>query len=395
MLKLAHVTTSDISLALLLGHQLQAYREAGFEMTGISAAGPWCADLETQGIRHLAIPALRRSWAQAADARAFFELLRLFRRQRFDIVHTHNPKTGVFGRIAARLAGTPIVVNTVHGVYGTDGSAARRATYLTLERIAAACSDFEFCQSREDLEMLRALRIVRPERSMYIGNGVDLAIFDPGAVDRSAVRASLGLDDATIVIGTVGRLVWEKGLREVFDAAERIHGARPGVRFLVVGPRDEGKADAVPEATVVDLERRGVVRFLGLRRDVRDLYGIMDMFVLASYREGFPRSAVEASAMGLPLVLTDIRGCREAVTDGQNGFLVPPRDARRLEAALVRLIDDPQMRRRFGDASRQKALSAFDERRIIGQILDTYRVLLAEKRGRAVDGFNQESVRGR
>jgi len=396
MPKLAHVTTSDISLALLLGNQLRAYREAGFEPTGISAAGAWGADLQAQGIPHLEISALRRSWAPAADARAFYDLVRLFRRHRFDIVHTHNPKTGVLGRIAARVAGTPVVVNTVHGLYGTDGGAARRRMYLTMERIAAACSDYEFCQSREDLELLRALKIVSPDRSSYIGNGVDLTIFDPAAVDRRAVRTSLGIDDATVVVGAVGRLVWEKGLRELFEAAERIRADTPNVRFIAVGPRDEDKSDAVPQATLTELERRGIMQFLGLRRDVRDLYAAMDVFVLASYREGFPRSAVEAAAMRLPLVLTDIRGCREVVEVGQNGFLVPPRDVSSLEGALQRLIADAHMRQRFGDASRTKALDAFDERRIIGQILDVYRMLMAEKPGRVVSNghihIDQKSV---
>jgi len=395
MPKLAHLTTSDISLVLLLGHQLQAYRDAGFDVTGISASGPWREGLAAQGIRHLTIPALRRSWAPVADARAFFNLVTLFRRERFHIVHTHNPKTGVIGRLAARLAGTPVVVNTVHGLYGTDGGATRRAMYLTLERLAAACSDFEFCQSREDLAMLRALRIADPDRSMYIGNGVDLSVFDPAAVDRGAVRASLGIEESTVVVGAVGRLVWEKGLRELFDAAERIRASRPAVQVLVIGPPDDGKPDAVSQATIADLEHRGVIRFLGLRHDVRDLYGAMDVYVLASYREGFPRSAVEAAAMGLPLVLTDIRGCREVVTDGQNGFLVPARDAGALAGALLRLIADPQMRRRFGEANRRKALEAFDERRIIEQIARVYHMLLAEKRGRTIDGLNQKSVGGR
>ncbi len=394
-MKLAHVTTSDISLALLLGYQLTAYRAAGFEVTGISAAGPWTAGLEARGIRHLAIPTLVRFWAPAADVRAFADLLALFRRERFDIVHTHNPKTGVIGRIAARLAGVPIVVNTVHGLYGVNWAWARRTAYLAMERLAAACSDFEFCQSREDLELLRALRIVRPDRSMYIGNGVDLAVFDPGAVNRAAVRASLGVNDSTVVVGAVGRLVWEKGLREVFTAAERLRAARTDVQFLIIGPQDADKADAVPQDVVTDLERRGVIRFLGLRHDVRDLYCAMDTFVLASYREGFPRSAVEAAAMGLPLVLTDIRGCREVVTDGQNGLLVPPRDAAALEAALRRLIDDAPLRRRFGEANRRKAQDAFDERRIARQILDVYRTLLAEKHGHAIDDLSQESVTGR
>ncbi len=394
-MNLAHVTTSDISLALLLGHQLTAYRAAGFDVTGISGPGPWVAGLQARGIRHLVVPSLVRSWSPASDARAFADLFRLFRRERFDIVHTHNPKTGVFGRIAARLAGVPVVVNTVHGLYGVDRRGARRTVFLTMERLAAACSDFEFCQSREDLEHLRALRIVRPDRSLHIGNGVDLTVFDPAAADRAAVRAALGIEDSAIVVGTVGRLVWEKGLREVFQAAEALRTERPNVQFLIVGPTDADKADAVPADVIADLEQRGVIRFLGLRHDVRDLYRAMDIFVLASYREGLPRSAVEAAAMALPMVLTDIRGCREVINDGEGGFLAPPRAAAALQTALRRLIDDAPARKRFGEANRKKAVDAFDERRIASQILETYRRLLTEKHGHAIDGLNQESLTGR
>lgn len=394
-MKLAHLTTSDISLELLLGDQLRAYQAAGFDVTGISAGGTWSTALQAGGIRHIAVPSLMRSWAPLADARAFADLLAIFRRHRFDIVHTHNPKTGVLGRIAARVAGVPIVVNTVHGLYGTDGGAARRAVFLGLERLAAACSDFEFCQSREDLDALRALGIIRPERSMFIGNGVDLTSFNPAAVDRAAVRRTLGIGAETIVVGTVGRLVWEKGLAEFFAAAERVRASRPAVQFIVIGPADDGKADAVPETVTADLERRGVVRFLGLRTDMRDLYRAMDIFVLASYREGFPRSAAEAAAMGLPLILTDIRGCREVVTDGYNGLLIPPRDTAALEAAVRSLVDRPGVRRQFAEVNRQLALVSFDERRIIAQMLEVYRTLLVEKRGRVVDGLGQEGLPGR
>jgi glycosyltransferase involved in cell wall biosynthesis len=117
--------------------------------------------------------------------------------------------------------------------------------------------------------------------------------------------------------------------------------------------------------------------------------------VLASYREGFPRSAVEAAAMGLPLILTNIRGCREVVTDGRNGLLIPPRDAAALEAAVRSLVDRPELRRRFAEVNRELARTAFDERRIITQELEVYRTLLAEKRGHAIDGLGQEGLSGR
>ncbi|MDR7523565.1 MAG: glycosyltransferase family 4 protein [Armatimonadota bacterium] len=381
--RLAHLTTVDLSLRFLLRDQLKSFAREGFEVVAISAPGPWTAELERDGVTHIPVPSLRRRWAPLADLDAFVRLVRILRRYRPTIVHTHTPKARVLGRLAARAAGVPIVVNTFHGLYGMEGPALRRGFFLWLERVVARWSDFEFSQSLEDLATLRAARVADPERSAYLGNGVNLDVFDPDRVDGATVRRQLGIEPQAVVVGTVGRLVWEKGYREFFALAEALIAGEPGVVVLVVGPHEPGKGDAVPAAVVDDLQRRGVVRFLGMRTDMPSLYAAMDIFVLASYREGFPRAAVEAAAMGLPLVLTDIRGCREVVRDGQNGFLVPARNAPRLIEAVRRLVHDRDQRVRFGRESRRRALEEFDERRVIATTLGVYRRLLQEKRGLA------------
>ena len=391
--RLVHLTTVDLSLWFLLGEQLRAYQAAGFAVAAASAPGPWVDDLRRAGVPHLAIPALQRRWAPLADVRALFGLVALLRRHRPAIVHTHTPKAGVLGRIAARLAGVPIVVNTVHGLYTPDGSAARRRAMLLLERLAARFSDFEFSQSREDLETLRRLRIVDPERSLFLGNGVSLERFDPARTDRDATRARLGIPPDAVVVGTVGRLVWEKGYREFFQMADALRAA-PGTVVLVIGPADEEKADAVPPAVITDLAQRGVARFLGMRTDMPDLYAAMDVFVLASYREGFPRSAIEAAAMARPLVLTDIRGCREVVIPGRNGFLIPPRDAAALLTRVRELAGDAGLRARMGRESRSRAVAEFDERRVIATTLGVYRRLLQEKRGVWIGSHQESRARG-
>jgi glycosyltransferase involved in cell wall biosynthesis len=388
--RLAHMTTVDLSLRFLLLNQLRAFREEGFEVVGISAPGPWVRELEAEGFAHLAVPALQRRWAPLADVRALVALVAVLRRHRPTIVHTHTPKAGVLGRVAARLAGVPIVVNTVHGFYAAEGPALRRRFFLLLERIAARCSHFEFCQSDEDLTTLRRLGVVAADRSDYLGNGVDLQAFDRQRVDREQTRRRLGIDPDAVVVGTVGRLVWEKGYREFFTMAERLSDAAPRTVVLAVGPAEPGKGDGVPSRVVDDLDRRGIVRFLGMRVDMPELYAAMDVFVLPSYREGFPRSAVEAAAMGLPLVLTDIRGCREVVEDGRNGFLVPARDAEALLNRTRRLVQDAALRARFGRASRDRAAAQFDERRIIRATLAVYHRLLAERQRISI-GAHQES----
>jgi glycosyltransferase involved in cell wall biosynthesis len=381
VMRLAHIATVDLSLRFLLRDQLRAFRDAGFQVIGISAPGPWVPELTAEGLVHVPVEGLARRWAPIGDARAFAGLVRALRRHRPQIVHTHTPKARILGRIAARVAGVPIVVNTYHGLYGVERGGPRRRLFLLLERLGARWGDFEFSQSREDLNTLRRAGVVGPQRSAYLGNGVNLDAFDPGRLDARAARTRLGIDPAAVVVGMVGRLVWEKGYREFFAAAEALMRESPSVVCLVVGPHEPGKGDAIPAEITRDLEARGVVRFLGMRTDMPELYAAMDVFVLPSYREGFPRAAVEAAAMGLPLVLSDIRGCREVATDGRNGFLVPLREVAPLLDRIRRLVADPALRRALGAESRRRAEEEFDERRVIATTLDVYRRLLEEKHG--------------
>ena len=381
--RIAHVTTVDLSLRFLLLPQLRALRDAGFDVTTISAPGPWVADIEAEGIRHIPWPGATRAWDPRSDARAFRELVAIFRRERFDLVHTHNPKPGVIGRVAARVAGVPRVMNTVHGLYATpEDRLRRRAPVLAAEWIAARCSDLELYQSAEDLAWARRLHLVRRDRSVHLGNGIDLAAFTPALAGEERVRklrAELGIGEDELVVGTVGRMVREKGYDELFDAAKIVRSRISNARFLVVGGSDLDKEDAIT-AEALELVRDDIV-FTGWREDVADLMALMDVFVLPSWREGLPRSAVEAAASGLPQVLTDIRGCREVVRDGVEGFLVPVRDPVGLAGAIARLLEDSALRRRMGAAARERAEDLFDEDRVARIVVGATRLLLSSSKG--------------
>ena len=384
--RIAHVTTVDLTLRFLLLGQLRRLREEGYDVVGISAPGPWVAELEREGIRHIPWRGATRSWDPRGDVRALQELVRILRRERFDLVHTHNPKPGILGRVAARAAGVPSVANTVHGLYATpDDGLAKRISVLGLEWLAARCSDLELYQSEEDLAWARRRRLVDPPRSVLLGNGTDLSRFDPSRVDPERVaelRRDLGIRPHEIVVGTVGRMVAEKGYRELFAAADRVRRERPRVRFLVVGEPDPEKADSLAEEEIARAKEH--VAFAGWRTDVPDLMALMDVFVLPSWREGMPRSAIEAAAMGRPLILTDIRGCREVARHGREGLLVPPRSPGPLGEAILRLIDDPDLRARLGRAARERAVERFDERRVVDRIASETRRLL-ERKGRLAD----------
>ena len=388
-LRVAHLTTTDLTLRYLLLGQLRRLSAEGYEVTGISAPGPNAGALQAEGIRHLPWRNATRSWNPLADVRALAELVALLRRERFDLVHTHNPKPGVLGRVAARLAGTPLVVNTVHGLYATPEDRLRkRAAVLGLEWLAGRCSDLELYQSEEDLAWAGRLRLARKGRSHLLGNGTDTGFFDPAQVPperAAALRRELGLPADALVVGAVGRLVAEKGYRELFAAARAVRQADPRVRFLAVGTPDLDKADAISEAELA--AAAGDVLVTGWRDDVRDLLAVMDVFVLASWREGMPRSAIEAAAMGKALVLTDIRGCREVARHDREALLVPPRDPGALAAAISRLAADPALRERLAGAARRRALERFSEQDVAERVVAHYRRLTGAPAGGADTGL--------
>ncbi|GAB4326559.1 MAG: glycosyltransferase family 4 protein [Candidatus Sumerlaeia bacterium] len=329
---------------------------------------------------------IERSMNAAAHWRAARELTAFLRRERFDVVHVHTPVAGLIGRFAAERARTPLVFYTAHGFYFHDAMpAVRRAFHAALERWAGRRTDFLFTQSDEDRRTAIRLRIMPPERVLTIGNGVDLGRFDPARVtpDRLAnVRAELGLPAGAPVVTIMGRMVREKGFVEFFQAARIVAARHPEAHFLVIGAALRSDHDAAQAEIEAALQASGVrdrTHFAGLRRDVPELLALSTVYTLPSWREGMPRSIIEAMAMARPVVATNIRGCREEVVDGETGWLVPPRDAVALGAALVRILDDPERARAMGEAGRRRALALFDERLVLERQWAVYERLLREK----------------
>ena len=378
-MKVAHLTTIDSSLRYLVFPQMLAVAKAGGESLGISAPGPWVEELEAVGIRHIPLHSSTRGMDVLADVRTAWALVRILRRERLDVLHTHNPKPGLYGRVLGRLAGVPIVVNTVHGLYATDDDPwPKRALVYALEALASRFSDAELVQNPEDFNLLTRWRITPRRRTSLLGNGVDLSRFDPdrfSAIDRKRIRQTLGIAEDQILVGMVGRLVAEKGYPELFEAAERLDER---FRLICIGPPDIDKADRLPER-LLDRARQAGVQFLGMRQDIEALYAAMDVFVLPSHREGLPRAAMEAAAMGLPIVATDIRGCRQVVNHESNGLLIPVRNAAAIEQAVRYLGNDPERRRRMGAESRLRAATEFDETSVVQIVMATYRDVATRK----------------
>lgn len=380
--KIAHITTVDGSLRSLLLNQLCCLRDAGYEVVGISTPGPDVPILEAAGVRHIAVP-MTRNLTPFADLLSLRRLCQVMRREAFTLVHTHNPKPGLLGQLAARMAGVPIVVNTVHGFYFHEHMRAlARRFYIAVEKIAARCSDAILSQNLEDIQTALGEGICGPEKIKHLGNGIDLSLFDPRRIRNEASRRrreELDIPAGARVVGFVGRLAARrKGFLHFLKAAARIVQRIPLVRFLVVGGTDHGKPDAVGPEAARDFGIWDHCRFLGNRTngELPGLYSLMDVMVLPSLFEGIPRVIMEASAMGVPVVASDVKGNREAVENGRTGLLVPFGDVTALAGAIEQILADPDQARRLGAEGRRVALERYDERRVFEKVKAEYASLL-------------------
>jgi glycosyltransferase involved in cell wall biosynthesis len=381
--KVAHVSTVDLVLRMIL-NQLRSIRSAGYEVVGISVSGSQVAGLESAGIRHVSVP-MKRDLSPLRDLSSLWHLYWAIRRENFTIVHTHTPKAGLLGQMAARMAGVPIVVNTVHGFYFHEHMHPNaRRFYITMEKIAARCSNLILSQNAEDIQTAICEHICPPQKLRFLGNGIDLQCFDPervAATDESRCRQELGIAPDAPVVGFVGRLAGRrKGFLDFLAASRLIATKRPDVRFLIAGDTDHGKPDAVEPSAAADYGIADRCVFLGYRtnEELPLFYKLMNVLVLPSLFEGVPRVVMEASAMGTPSVATDVKGNREAVEHNRNGLLVRFGDVQALAAAVLRILSEPAMARRMSNEARRIAIERFDERVVCAKIKSEYARLLNE-----------------
>jgi glycosyltransferase involved in cell wall biosynthesis len=349
----------------------KALRDAGHEVLLVSPPGPYGQKLLEPGFRWIPAPMERASLNPARELTLVLWLTRLLRSERADVVHGFTIKCAVYGSIAARLAGVPARVNAVAGmgyVFTSGDLKARllRPVVRALMRMALGGHGSRLIlQNPSDVALFEDAGLVDPASIRLIpGSGVDCVRFHPAAVRTQNERFRVLL---------AARLLWDKGVAEYAEAARLLRDRRPRVELLLAGDPDPGNPAAVPEATVRGWVEGGVIRWLGHVDDMPALLRTVDAVVLPSYREGLPKGLIEAAACALPLVTTDVPGCRDVVRHGVDGLLVPARDANALAHAIARLCDDPALRAQLGAASRLRAVAEFDERAVIDRTIAVYR----------------------
>ena len=355
---------------VLVTGSLQVAQMGDREMRAVEAN---LASLEKSGVRRVVMPELVREPSPLADGRALMRLRGLFRRERPVIVHTHTSKAGMLGRWAAYFAGVPVIVHTPHGhVFWGYFGRAKTALFILMECLTARITERIVTLTKQEMNDHLRFSIAPAEKFTVIHSGVDLSRFSGVGGDVSKIRQEMNLPADAFVVGTVGRLTAVKGHIHLLRAAARILKNRKDIFFVLLGGgelRDELCKYSDQEAILEN------VRFLGWRSDVASALSAFDIFAFPSLNEGMGKAIVEAMAMGRPVIASDVGGIPDLVVQGRNGLLVPPADSEALAQAILDLYENPDKRKRMGEAGRIM-VSEYGVDAMVRKIDDLYQACL-------------------
>ncbi|MBU2544930.1 glycosyltransferase family 4 protein [Patescibacteria group bacterium] len=381
-IKVCRVANTDIAVKFLLLNQLKFLKNRGYDVSVVCSDGGLIDDIKKNGIK-IKIVNFNRGLNIFSHIVSLFKLYFYFKKEKFDIVHTHTPVPGLLGQLAAKMAGVPIIINTIHGFYFADSSNfLKRNFYAFIEKLSAKFSDSILSVSQGIIDTAIEEKICREDLLHYLGRDIDIDRFNPDKFSTDFIlqkKKELGINPDKRVIGIVGRLVKEKGYLELFQAFKDVLKRFPNTSLLIIGPEESKKKDKINSNLIKILATKKNIFFLGQRTDVDELYALMDIFVLPSYREGIGASILEASAMGKPVISTNIPGCREAVDEKKTGILVPAKDSEKLAEAIIYLFENPEKAKQFGQAGREKIKREFSGNIVLDRIEKEYTRLIEEK----------------
>jgi len=379
-IKICRVANNDKFVKFNLLSQLKFLIKEGYDVHVVCSTGKWVADIEKEGIKVKTIK-IKRKISPLYDLVTLYRLCNYFRKEKFDIVHTHNPKPGLLGQLAAKMAKVPIIINTIHGFYFQENSAPlKRRFFIIMEKIAAKCSDLIFFINKEDAKTALMEKICTRALIKYLGGAVDIDKFCPDLFSQSFIaekKQEIGIKPSQKVVGIIARLVKEKGYVELFEAMGGIIKKFPGTVLLVVGCEEKEKKDSFD----LDFFKKKYalsnnVIFLEERENISEIYSLMDVFVLPSHREGLGLVILEASSMAKPVVATNIRGCREAVDNGKTGILVPAKNTEKLAKAIIYFLENPTNAKKMGANGRTKIMKEFNRELVFSRMKEGYQGLL-------------------
>ena len=377
--KIAHVANRQSIRHLIMPHIRRQLAE-GNEVVAITSRGN--LEIHQEGLVLESLVFEEQRIRFFADILAFFRLTAALRKHSPDIVHTHNVKFGVMGRWAARLAGIKYVVHTVHGIYEPfNATNFHRRLIFFIEKMSNRLCDALAFVSRFNLHTYLQKKIADPNKCIYIGNGIDLLRFNPKQYSASEVlekRRELGIPKDATVVGMVGRLVTDKGYYEFFEAARDLAQKIPNLFFLVIA-LSYHRDDSVSEDVAARFGVADKTIFLYDRTDMPLLYLVMDVLLHPSWREGFPRSLMEASAMGRACIASDIEGNRNVIEPDITGVLTPVKNSKALTEACLRLLENKASAKKMAENASSKARLSFDQEKMFDGLEQVYCFFLLPK----------------
>jgi glycosyltransferase involved in cell wall biosynthesis len=373
MSKIILVANTDWYLYNFRASLMNELRLQGSEVVLVSPSGEFCTNFQEWGIRWIPWDVGRKTLSPIQEMSAISGLMRIYHQERPDLVHHHTIKPVLYGTIAARMNGIPAVINAVTGrgyVFLGEDRRARLLRFLIkpLYRLFMRSSSVGMIfENQTDREFFVKHQLVNYDQTWLVESvGVDPERFQPQPEPEGEV-----------VILLPARMLWDKGIGVLVEAARLLKKWGIPVRVVLAGPLDPGNPSAIPEETIHSWQAEGIVEWLGWQKDMENIYAQSHIVTLPSFHEGVPTVLIEAAACGRPLVATDIPGCRAVIKPEENGLLVPPRDAQALANALRRLTNSPELRQRMGMAAHQRVLEKFTDQQVNRATIEIYHQLLA------------------
>ena len=386
MKKLIRITTVPLSLKVLLKGQLRFMASNGFDVKGVSSEGEELREVhENEGIAVEAIT-MSRKITPFQDLKSLWEMWNFLRKEKPQIVHTHTPKAGIIGMLAARLAGVPHRLHTVAGLPLMEAIGTKRKILNFVEKLTYSSATRVYPNSKGLYDFILQNNFTQSNKLKIIANGssngIDTTFFSPDQVtelERVTLREKLNIQPDDFVFVFVGRIVSDKGINELIKAFSQLQAVEnnepAGIKLLLVGGL-ENDLDPLNPETLAEINQNKDIISVGFQQDVRSFFAIADALVFPSYREGFPNVVMQAGAMGLPSIVSDINGCNEIIIEGENGLIIPPKNVEKLKEKMLTLAKDKNLYTKLKGNSRRMIENRYEQSVVWNALLEEYEGLL-------------------
>ena len=386
MKKLIRITTVPISFKVLLKGQLRFMASNGFDVKGVSSEGEELREVhENEGIVMEAIN-MSRKITPFQDLKSLWEMWNFLRKEKPQIVHTHTPKAGIIGMLAARLAGVPHRLHTVAGLPLMEATGTKRKILNFVEKLTYSSATRVYPNSKGLYDFILQNNFTQSNKLKIIANGssngINTTFFSPEQVsetEKAALREKLNIQPDDFVFVFVGRIVSDKGINELIKAFSELQTAEnnqlTGIKLLLVGGL-ESDLDPLNPETLAEINQNRDIISVGFQQDVRPFFAISDALIFPSYREGFPNVVMQAGAMGLPSIVSDINGCNEIIVEGENGLIIPPKNVEKLKEKMLTLARDKNLYTKLKENSRRMIESRYEQSVVWNALLEEYEGLL-------------------